>query len=944
MDRSSSPSWSCHCLHTEPVDEAQRRQHTLISLIDDLVALRDRRRRKDDEVDLAFESKLGPDSDSRQYDDRTHEDSISDIKSFQTRVKGLDKELQGFIVAVRQLGSSVGLISSAFQLRARFAQILYLFQLNASTLFDTPVDMAEPVWRSKYLKQAKHKTALHELRPIIEFTSDPEAMPIELKLLADDFSSFLGCLNQIPEYDDEIINPPIISFQKDLNYWASCLQDFRGIFFHGGILLILIQGIADQFQSRSIKYHVHDLALEMEEHIESITQTLTTFVNTGVSAIHVAQKRKADYLQSLSTVATFFSAVTASTLQYSLASAINGQLAFHWRSAVCRSPEAYVPCSFAVITVGFWFLGERYAYSKTEGTKWFGQILDDIFQLIVHRTGLSWLLSHLQSVLFIYVGRWIAHRYRGLHERVRQVLHRFSHPLSRASTTESSLETGHSSADVVTLIEERASHRALPEQQISPQSPLHVQTLSDLPMNSPLPTLPLMSREPRTIDHIVQPQTQRQLAVNSTLRGIPQQHAAHSVPLPELHPLPLHREAPNSEIVITSTAAYFASTSAQTPVPRETLTAMPRPLDFPTVGEASISVSTANEDKNQIFEAPSASRRSDESHISPEQAKKPSRLGSVAQSLRSLRTRETLNEHNAPVYDLQFSPDGRFCEAINPYLVNGGTTVHSLLEVDTPGGVRGSSGLVSERKGGVCMKTIERAGNFTSIAWMPHGTSFLLLEGTNIQCFGLDGSVEWNVDIVPQLDKFVIAPDGERLVGIIKMEVSPRGLHPSKSRIEKRIIAYNFKTKTIESQVPVFNEVYDITISAAGNYALITYVHGVPPQLFRINKLRDHTTHLLLAQTYKHPSSVDFADSSYQAHFLTIGTEDSLVLCAGKDAKVFIWDRESARFLHSLQVHDQSSDITKIAWNHASESQLMFASATCDGKVKVWTAPLVGSE
>lgn len=107
------------------------------------------------------------------------------------------------------------------------------------------------------------------------------------------------------------------------------------------------------------------------------------------------------------------------SLVFSLASAINSQLAYHWRAAIYRSPRTQVPflvsiwitrtplfflvasviafsaglvcfsfasfskrpyipivvtvatsiSSFALLAVGFWFAGERYAFSKTEGTK-----------------------------------------------------------------------------------------------------------------------------------------------------------------------------------------------------------------------------------------------------------------------------------------------------------------------------------------------------------------------------------------------------------------------------------------------------------------------------------------------------------------------------------------------------------------------------------------------
>lgn len=58
-----------------------------------------------------------------------------------------------------------------------------------------------------------------------------------------------------------------------------------------------------------------------------------------------------------------------------------------------------------------------------------------------------------------------------------------------------------------------------------------------------------------------------------------------------------------------------------------------------------------------------------------------------------------------------------------------------------------------------------------------------------------------------------------------------------------------------------------------------------------------------------------------------------------------IWDRETGLLLHSLQgannAVDGSSDgdLTGIAWNHNHFGQFMFATATHDGTVRIWTAP-----
>jgi WD repeat-containing protein 26 len=127
-----------------------------------------------------------------------------------------------------------------------------------------------------------------------------------------------------------------------------------------------------------------------------------------------------------------------------------------------------------------------------------------------------------------------------------------------------------------------------------------------------------------------------------------------------------------------------------------------------------------------------------------------------------------------------------------------------------------------------------------------------------------------------------------------------------------------------------------------------------------------------LTHTYRSPTPGDFAGTCCLAHFAGAGTEDQIVLGAGKSeiylhvaarrfffllllldidmplvrlgGEVHLWDRETGRLLHSLRAQDQGSDVTGIAWNHAGAGQLMFASAAHDGTVRIWTAPWSGIE
>ena len=142
--------------------------------------------------------------------------------------------------------------------------------------------------------------------------------------------------------------------------------------------ILLIHIHAGQFRHPSVQRYLHDLLSEIGEHVESITNSLSVFIEIGLSwsatvffsseptqthlsagvpTIRFAQEHGAANLLNLSTVATFFSAVTATTLQYtfeshstpiedavnafwftslvfSIAAAVNSLLGLTWKQAM----------------------------------------------------------------------------------------------------------------------------------------------------------------------------------------------------------------------------------------------------------------------------------------------------------------------------------------------------------------------------------------------------------------------------------------------------------------------------------------------------------------------------------------------------------------------------------------------------------------------------------
>jgi len=135
------------------------------------------------------------------------------------QINALDKGLQEFQNAARQLGSSIGLLSSAYRLRQRLFVVLHLFRENAESLFPKyikpkPEPLDAPAPRKPTRTGGPKATILR--RPTMNVEQDAEALPKEMGLLAQDVMSFLHHLEEFPEFIDEAVNASITAFQHDL--------------------------------------------------------------------------------------------------------------------------------------------------------------------------------------------------------------------------------------------------------------------------------------------------------------------------------------------------------------------------------------------------------------------------------------------------------------------------------------------------------------------------------------------------------------------------------------------------------------------------------------------------------------------------------------------------------------------------------------------------------
>ncbi|KAI0262535.1 WD40 repeat-like protein [Gloeopeniophorella convolvens] len=931
-----------------------RRKQTLMTLLDALSELT-----KDD--DLAGIGSAGQqpsfedDRDVPSVDEHLQQVGAESFNRFQRRVHNLDKELRNFSNAARQLGSSVGILSSAFHLRERLAQIAWLFRENAADLFPRKVShqSTEPFVTPNMThgrKRARSKAPPHVRRPLVLEKLDPEDFPSQLSLFAGDVVTFLHCLNEFPEFTDEAVNASIVAFEGDLKYWSSCLKAYEG-----------------QFRYPAVQRYLHDLLSEIGEHIESISSSLSMFVEIGVPTIRFAQKHGATNLLNLSTVATFFSAVTATTLQYSfeshgtpledavngfwftsmvfsIAAAVNSLLGLTWKQAMYRSPGHRVPwwvliwikrsplvflvlsvacfsvglvlfaysskqnsvvstittvftafSSFGLAAVSAWFASERWIFSRHKGKKWLQDSLDDLWDAMMSIPPFHQLVQCLHVV-----GLWTS-----------SVSGRTVTVAKHASTTVISFFHRHSAE----TLHPSSSENSLPSG------------------SSPDGVIPTSMRTRRGSDNTYTTSPLSPISVEGK--------DTHGSTVSFASPSEKPAGTPNSPSSPTRTRTRFAQAVRSVIMMQQAST--------PQAARAR-SVSTA-------LLSPDGMRRKDTQQV----PMRSSRVAGLVPKLRALAPTQDLAAHQALVRHLQFSPNGKFLatsswDRTSVIFHTGDPFTHHRTLAHPSGFVSQvawspSGNLVLTKltrsikvwtEAGVCSKTIDRYRSVQSICWLPGGEAFMSVEGGDVTKLDLTGKVldQYHFDRL-MIHDVSVTPDGQRLLGVGTLLASTDGLQPSKCRAEKQIVAYNLDRKEVENQVPVLHDIRDITLARSGHFALVSYEFKAPPQLWKLEMVRDRhkpdaptTTRLSLRHTYMPKFPVDFAGPSYFG-----GKDDQLVLCAAKAGDIHIWDRESGALLHHVRAQSLGGgDLTCLAWNPAADP-FMFATGSHDGAVRVWTAP-----
>ncbi|KAG9049961.1 hypothetical protein FS837_008311 [Tulasnella sp. UAMH 9824] len=310
-------------------------------------------------------------------DNRLQEECVQHFLDFAGKIHDLEDRIHNFTRAVRPLGSSSGLIFSAIRVRRCMTEIQDVFYANAAEIYVAFGEKPGSELPQRLRGYSPAKAGRH--------AGSMKDFPDLLTGFASELREFLNSLCDIPEFSDKALTDSIEVFAVWLDYRATGLEDF-----------------GTKLTTPALKRYTNGLMLEMGKYLRQMGDALNDFKKEGVTAIRIAQDRSKEQLLNMSTVATFFSGVAATTFQYtsgnepstldevvralwvsslilSIASAINSQLAMHWRTAMYRSPRSALPMwtsiclnqtpilflVFAVLTFSLGLV--IYTYSSSQG-------------------------------------------------------------------------------------------------------------------------------------------------------------------------------------------------------------------------------------------------------------------------------------------------------------------------------------------------------------------------------------------------------------------------------------------------------------------------------------------------------------------------------------------------------------------------------------------------
>ncbi|KAH7322143.1 hypothetical protein B0J17DRAFT_633508 [Rhizoctonia solani] len=940
---------------------ANKRRQALLALLEELSELKE-------EVEMEKKQEVYPTIE----DDRTYSNTegIEKFRAFDDCISLLVLKLQTFANAVRQLASSAGLLNATNYLRCRLPRVQRQFQDNASMLFDIITRTTDVIVNSSN----GHRRRANSKRQSTGEALRQNAQPIEI-------STF-------PIHTTHgAVNVSVTAFAKDLRYRASCLKEFEDRLTKG---------------DKVIAGHINDLTEDLVSHAVCVRDALNAFIEVGfyhtsiwlgfspiievgVPAIRYSQQRMATSLQNLSTVVYLlrysfsqrliplstpfqfsfedhgsflpdlvnalwitvglfhiygpfgacvplagshvsFSEVLCavvgvnmdrfhpivfsrgSLLFFSVVSRLLHRTLRSEQSPAVRALVTYftVATSSGLLFVGIWFAFERWTFVATNGSRWLLDILEER-------------MHNLWKSATSGASKPITTAADGLRKGLTTL-----HQISSGTLTY-----------IRSLIEAGSMSRTSRARLSDTEAPLSQDGAACSEFDSPMvmPVISMGNGGSSSINYFSEkqglPESSKARVITengllfqdtgpsntATNLGIPGSPSINLLPPNARFKAVVRRVINMLKITPHPWPGYWANFSP--------------PIDL-------MPSSSGDQSQNEFI---------------------PQRIRTYVPMLRTFHPCQLLTKHLGLVKHLQFSPNGQFLATCSwdrtalIWKVGPGPSMvvelmHSLVRNDQIGGLvtqvawspGGDQLLTRQRK---CI----RERDVQSITWMPRSSSkFISVEWkvgpcqTEMNACQLENIKGSNLVVIQAVWDVKVMPDEERVVCVATLLQSRTNDQPINSRYEKRIIIYNFRTREVESQVPLLQDVRDIALTALGNYALVSYENKAPPQTWRIDEVdecqedgsRLKKCELTISQTYITKNPVDFAGASFFG-----GPKDTFVIAASRAGEIYIWERSSAILLHTLTT-PSNKELTSLAWNGKSPNQFMLAAAARDGTIRMW--------
>ncbi|KZT35388.1 WD40 repeat-like protein [Sistotremastrum suecicum HHB10207 ss-3] len=884
---------------------------------------------------------------------------------FEMQMTQLDGQLRTLINAARQVDSSVVVLSSALQLRRRLNRVSQLFERNFTELYPRHLKRRPERSRPDLLWKSLNPYGVPK---VVNITSsrDPhtdgaqqEQIPGELRMLSKDLVQFLNGLREFPEFIDEGVSTAVMNFHDDLTYWASTLEEFEG-----------------QLRSAPLARYIADLMPMIGTHLDALTGALSFFVETGLAAIRQFQSRAVSNLVNFSTVATFFSAITAQTLQisftevsttigaavntfwvasliFSVAAVVNSLLGLSWSGTLYRSPRHKVP-----FIVRMWLPGNPLALFLIAVELFFiGLILfvrssKQSQATIILTTVLAICYSGaiLCVIVWVSLERWTFAKYQGLRWLYDVLAVQFEFvTLANDALLDSWNEIAVLFHPIIRFLERqpfrwsqklstnsfRPSRRSQPPSQLPPPVTAPITIPKDTDDTKSLPQLSIRIPPSGSIGVRTAP-----IELESA-RWDPVQS-----PVDTPHPPTDNSESPYKDLM-----------SAYTPVTRP-------PLDARLQWKRAISSIVLQ--KRQSMNTPRLTALPNSptfdrdlqrrEYFPPFLSIREDSLDDDHLSFQPFKNSISVLANEGLIRSVNFSPDGKYLataswdrssrifrvethsrfslEQSRVLTLTGfgrqvlwssdGTTLLNRL----------THSVATWRQDGT-LDVMPRPDSVDSLAWMDDGSSFASAEGSKVYVFDL-GDREHAREIHDfdrfQLHDIVIAGNTNRMVAVASLTEIKDESTPFQSKSARRILVYHMMKRKIESQIPIMENVTHIAVSKAGDHVLLSCEGSAYPTLWKL-----HQVHGMMRIQFLRAYCPE-RDGPWATSPVFAGPDDQFVVGCTKGNDIYVWNRDNGNTLQHIKDQDHPAGrISSLAARTTSSGRTLLAAGYTEGHIRFWT-------